>query len=318
MELWQLQQRQGQPLEIKILIALNRIRAWYEAWEGQVYISFSGGKDSTVLLHLVRSLYPHVPAVFVDTGLEYPEIREFVKTIDNVIWLKPKMQFRQVIEKYGYPILSKDISNTIRGARNGGKHRINRLTIKTGSKYDKTKYKFLLDAPFRISEQCCDVMKKKPFKDYEKETGLVMFTGEMADDSTMRETQYLSNGCNAFKLDRPKSTPLGYWLEKDIWDYLKTNDVKYCKIYNMGVHRTGCMFCMFGCHLEKSPNRFQQMASTHPKLYEYCIKDWELNGLGLGKVLDFINVPYKVYDGKFTSEMRKVDGMYQEQLKMIL
>ena len=89
LEYWQLQQRQGQTLEIKEQMTASRIKAYYEQLEGNVYVSFSGGKDTTVLLHQVRRIYPNVPAVFVDTGLEYPEIRDFVKTIDNVIWLKP-------------------------------------------------------------------------------------------------------------------------------------------------------------------------------------------------------------------------------------
>jgi len=84
---YQLKQRQSLPLAGKIKLSISRIKHWYEQWEGQVYVAFSGGKDSTVLLHLVRSLYKKVPAVFVDTGLEYPEIRDFVKTIDNVVWL---------------------------------------------------------------------------------------------------------------------------------------------------------------------------------------------------------------------------------------
>ena len=70
-----------------------------------------------MLLHLVRELYPDVPAVFIDTGLEYPEIREFVKTFENVEWLKPKMNFKQVIQKYGYPFISKEVSNCVYGAR---------------------------------------------------------------------------------------------------------------------------------------------------------------------------------------------------------
>lgn len=79
--------------------------------------SFSGGKDSTVLLHIARELYPNIKAVFCDTGLEYPEIRQFVKTFDNVDWLRPKMGFKQVCEKYGFPLISKEVSECVYGAR---------------------------------------------------------------------------------------------------------------------------------------------------------------------------------------------------------
>jgi len=82
-----LKQRQGLPLEAKIIFSQKRIREWHDHWLGQTYIAFSGGKDSTVLLDLVRELYPETPAVFCDTGLEYPEIKDFVKTIPNVIWV---------------------------------------------------------------------------------------------------------------------------------------------------------------------------------------------------------------------------------------
>jgi len=109
-----LKMRQALPLDIKVSMTQQRIREWINEFgvEG-VYVSFSGGKDSTVLLHLVREMYPDVPAVFVDTGLEYPEIREFVRTFDNVEWLKPKMNFKQVIQKYGYPFISKEVSGAI-------------------------------------------------------------------------------------------------------------------------------------------------------------------------------------------------------------
>ena len=113
-----LYQMQAMPLNIKIRMTENRIRGWIDEYgEDGVYVSFSGGKDSTVLLDMVRRLYPGVLAVFVDTGLEYPEIRNFVKTFDNVEWLKPKKTFRQVIEEYGYPFISKEVSDKVYGAR---------------------------------------------------------------------------------------------------------------------------------------------------------------------------------------------------------
>lgn len=108
-----LKELQALPLERKVQITQSRIIEWYKHYNGQVYVSFSGGKDSTVLLHLVRGLFPDVEAVYVDTGLEYPELRQFVKTFDNVTWIKPEMTFRQVLDKYGYPIISKDVSKDV-------------------------------------------------------------------------------------------------------------------------------------------------------------------------------------------------------------
>lgn len=112
-----LRELQALPLDLKILKTKNRIKEWYNYFGGQVYVSFSGGKDSTVLLHIARELYPDIEAVFVNTGLEYPEIQKFVKTFDNVTILRPKMRFDEVIKKYGYPIISKDISMTIHYAK---------------------------------------------------------------------------------------------------------------------------------------------------------------------------------------------------------
>lgn len=295
MELWQLRQRQSLPLEAKIIMSQRRIREWYEHWDGQVYVSFSGGKDSTVLLSLVRELYPNVPAVFVDTGLEYPEIREFVKTVDNVVWLRPKMTFAEVIQKYGYPVISKEQSQYIEEIRatKSEKLRKKRLYGKPGDINKKQLLgkiaecnKFLINAPFKISDKCCKNMKKNPFKEYEK-NGYKMFTGEMARDSRARQRTWLANGCNAFEIKRPKSAPLSFWMETDIWEYIHTKSIPYSKIYDMGYTRTGCMFCMFGVHREPHPNRFERMKYTHPTQWEYCMFK-----LGLAEVLDYIGVPW--------------------------
>ena len=110
--------RQAMSLEDKIRFSQKRIEQWVNKFgENGTYISFSGGKDSTVLLHLVRSIFPNVPAVFVDTGLEYPEIKKFVKTFDNVEIIRPKMMFNQVLDKYGFPIISKEVSECVDQAR---------------------------------------------------------------------------------------------------------------------------------------------------------------------------------------------------------
>ncbi len=288
-----LQQRQQLPLKAKIILSKNRIREWYKHFNGKVYVSFSGGKDSTVLLHLVRSIYPEIKAVFIDTGLEYPEIKEFVNTKNNVEIIRPKKSFVQVIKEYGYPVVSKNVSRYVRDLQNPTENNKKTRDIRLGKHWGKVgilpkKWLKLVDAPFKCSEQCCDIMKKNPISLFEKKNNLRPFIGMMAEESRARKLR-LSKGCNSFNQKKPQSNPLSFWTEKDIWDYLKRFKVPYCKIYDTGIKRTGCMFCMFGVHLEKEPNRFQQMEQTHPQLHSYCI-----NKLGCGKVLDYIGVEHSV------------------------
>lgn len=113
-----LKMMQALPLDLKIRLTQDRIKAWvnYYGVDG-VYVSFSGGKDSTVLLDIVRKMYPEVKAVFSNTGLEYPEIQKFVRKHDNVEIITPKMKFSEVITQYGYPLISKEVAEAIYYAR---------------------------------------------------------------------------------------------------------------------------------------------------------------------------------------------------------
>jgi len=291
-----LRERQRYSLNAKIYLSKERIKEWYEYWNGMVYVSFSGGKDSTVLLHLVRSLYPEVPAVFVDTGLEYPEIKEFVKTIDNVITIRPKLSYRQVIEKYGYPIINKQVSMGFDRLQNTKSKQQKLLRLygginpTSGKKQIRTiplKYHYLQNLDIKISDRCCDSLKKGPIKKYERISLRKSFIGLLTTDSNLRLMIYTKRGgCNSFSGNK-SSWPLAFWIEQDIWKYIKNFNIPYSKIYDMGEKRTGCMWCMFGVHMEDEPNRFQRMKLTHPKIYTYCI-----NNLGLGEILKYINVPY--------------------------
>lgn len=333
-----LAQLQSLPLEAKIIMTQQRIRQWYEYWDGKVYIGFSGGKDSTVLKHIVDSMYDDVPALFVNTGLEYPEIQKFAMSQKNVVTVRPKMRFDEVLKKHGYPVISKDVSQTAKTAKyNPNTYRFKKMQgtalDKNGNKslFNMPKWFFLLQAPFDTSSKCCDVMKKAPIRSYEKATGRKPFIGTLADESRNRYISWLKSGCNAFEAKKPTSQPLSFWTEQDILHYLKKYNVPYCSVYGeivvdtpddnqinfidylgcyeesdklktTGCDRTGCIFCMFGCHLEKEPNRFQRLKETHPRQYEYCIGGGEMadgkwqpskEGLGLGKVLDYIGVKYE-------------------------
>lgn len=241
---YDLAQMQSLPLDAKIRMTKNRIRAWYEYWNGQVYVSFSGGKDSTVLLDIVRGLYPDVPAVFVDVPTQFPELRDFAKTFENVEILHPKKNFKQICEEYGFPMVSKQVARYIEGARRWKKNhpdgKIEDATVDykimygklehkekgvlTGEysrEYNKSKYSFMVDAPFDTSPKCCHYMKKKPLKDYAKETGRKPITGQMADESHLRSMAWMRNGCNAFDASEPISNPLSFWTEQDVLRYIK-------------------------------------------------------------------------------------------------
>lgn len=236
---------QNLPLEIKIAKTKLRIREWvnYFGVDG-VFVSFSGGKDSTVLLHIVRQMYPNVEAVFVNTGLEYPEIQKFVKTWDNVTILRPQMRFDEIIKKYGYPIISKEVSECVYQGRialqNNAKKYSYRLKMllgvakdKNGNKslFNKEKYQPLLYTDFVCGHHCCNVMKKRPVKAYAKKTGKHQITGQMADESQLRTQQWLKNGCNGFDMKRPTSNPMSFWTEQDVLKYIKQYNVPIASVY---------------------------------------------------------------------------------------
>ena len=151
---------QAWPLERKIQVTQAKIIEWYRHYSGKVSVSFSGGKDSVVALDLARRAFPDIPAVFVDTGLEYPEIREFVKSVPNVTWLRPELPFTKVIEQYGYPVISKDVARRIYYARKGSNWAVQQMN---GFNSDGSpswfcqrymRWRFLLEAPQPVEKVC--------------------------------------------------------------------------------------------------------------------------------------------------------------------
>ena len=295
-----LYQMQSMSLNDKIRMTKYRIKEWVNTYgEDGVYVSFSGGKDSTVLADIVRNVcgYKNIPLVFVDVPTQYPELKQFAMTFDNLVILKPKISFAEVCEKYGFPLISKEISekamysrkylkkyleiNTITTDRQEipyafaiadfiGVDRRNKKNkeiiqeIKMGNipnelldkifgidseapmkarcifgtvvhkengvatdevskMYDYSKYKFLINAPFDVSNQCCNVMKKQPIHEYAKKTGRFPITAVMASESKLRTQKWLQNGCNGFEMKNPISNPMSFWTEQDVLLYIKEN-----------------------------------------------------------------------------------------------
>lgn len=318
-----LKERQKLPLKDKIRESEERIIEWHNAFDGNVGISFSGGVDSTVLTWLARRLYPNIEAVFCNTGLEYPELYQFVKNTPNVHIIKPKMPFGQVLKTYGYPLISKKVARGLSILRNptSKNQNIYRLYSQGINRFGEPVNGFqvperwkqtFLKAPFELSDKCCEVMKKEPMRRYTRETGNVQFIGTMASDSKQRQRSWLQHGCNAYDLKNPHSTPLSFWTKQDVLQCLKMFNIPYAnvygdikqnretgKLYFTGVQSTGCVFCGFGLHMETQPNRFQRLYYSHPKLWKYC-----MDTLGLRKIMQYIqdNCPDKCIRNKFKIE----------------
>jgi 3'-phosphoadenosine 5'-phosphosulfate sulfotransferase (PAPS reductase)/FAD synthetase len=322
-----LKQMQAWDLERKVLVTQTRILEWYKYHDGKAYVSFSGGKDSTVLADITAQVCQangyKLVLWFSDTGLEFPEIKEHVKAFTD--WLRSKYEievelvldypkdkegkrisFRRVIEERGYPLISKNVAHNVSVARRNPNGRVRKNCFDPNKKgqYAMYKWSFLLDAPFEISEKCCDIMKKIPSHKFSKETGMKPIVGTMACESLLRRDNWFKTGCNAFDMVYPKSMPLSFWTEQDVLKYISAykipiasvygeiNQDKKGKYFTTGYSRTGCVWCGFGCHLEKEPNRFQQLKETHPKLYDYCMRPWDEGGLEMDKVLNYINVKH--------------------------
>ena len=149
--------------------------------------------------------------------------------------------------------------------------------------------------------------------------------GTLAEESALRTTHYIKNGCNAFDSKRPKSTPLGFWTNQDILEYIKINNIKIPSVYGdiveceeglktTGCDRTGCIFCCYGMSQEKE-NRFLRLEKTHPKLHKYCMSE-----LGMADVLDYMNIKYtnKKEEVKTGKERVKLGSNEVEQFKWII
>lgn len=308
-----LKELQALPLERKIGITAARITEFVSKLDGKVYVSYSGGLDSEVLLCLVRKLYPNVPAVFIDTGLEYPEIKTHVATHPNVTAIKPALTFVDVIKKVGYPVVSKEVSHTIYHARRGAEYMLKKLRGEcvrkdgTPSMFNYEKWMPLLHSDFDISDHCCDEMKKKPARKYEKQTGRKPMIGTLAEDSLLRKQKWIKHGCNSLEAGKEFSTPMSFWTRQDVLQYAKLMGLAVCSVYGdivqdengeyktTGVHNTGCLFCMFGAH-HKNDNRFSELQRTHPNIYNWCMGGGKYEngkwvphqGLGLAHVMDAV------------------------------
>jgi 3'-phosphoadenosine 5'-phosphosulfate sulfotransferase (PAPS reductase)/FAD synthetase len=289
-----LKYRQGWSLEQKIDHAVGTVEFFLSQTGGKGYISFSGGKDSTVMLDIIRRFVDkNITTVFCNTGNEFPEILRFVRNTDNVTIIRPEIHIKQVIEKYGFPLISKEQSRFISQAKHTKSARLLDIRMNGNERgFGKIpeKWKFLINAPFDVSEMCCEVLKKKPFHKFEKENGLFPIIGTMAGESRLRMQKWLKQGCNSFESKRIASYPLSIFTDDDIWMYIRRFNLPYCPIYDTVIRRTGCMVCGFGCQF-KDDRRFYFLKENKPKIYEHFMQMTN-NGITFREALRYCGIDF--------------------------
>ncbi|MDR0231393.1 MAG: phosphoadenosine phosphosulfate reductase family protein [Dysgonamonadaceae bacterium] len=290
----ELKYRQGWTLEQKIDHVVSVVSAFSAKVNDKIYCSVSGGKDSGVMLDIIRRFIDKtVPAVFCNTGNEYPEVVKFVRQTDNLTIIHPNVNIRQIIDKYGFPLISKEQSRYINQAKHTKSEKLLHIRLYGGEKgigKISERWKFLIQAPFDVSEKCCDYLKKKPFEKFHKETGLYPIIGTMACESRLRFQKWLKHGCNSFESRMIASYPLSIWTDNDIWAYIQKFNLPYSPIYDMGIRRTGCMFCGFGCHIQND-NRFYFLKSHKPKIY-YHFMQMTNNGVTYKEALQYCGIDF--------------------------
>lgn len=256
-------QRYALPLEAKILLTKDRYRKFYDHFDGNVFLCLSGGKDSQVLAHIIRSMrggYGDIEFVFFDTHNEHPSVLEIVKRYGATVVPAP-LTPAQVVEQYGYPLFNKEIAKFIHDI----KANVPYTNDPNASNADliskiKVKYADFINSPLPISHTCCDVLKKQPSKEFTLRTGKYPVLATLAVESRMRFLQYLNHGCNSFE-GKIQSTPMGFWSTANVLEYVGKYGLRLASVYCQGVSRglfgsgqcklygktqTGCMFCGFG------------------------------------------------------------------------
>ncbi len=276
------------PLNFKIIKSKQLIQEAIDRYgQDYIYVSYSGGKDSTVLSHLARDIHPNILHIFSNTTCEYPE------TLKQIKWEKEKngmnlliatptdkygerWNFKRVVEQEGFPMFTKEVANAIRTYRRAKSEKTRQNSIEYLTRRFK---RFLRYKDYNISDRCCEKLKKAPIKKLAKQLKMeCTLIGTLSEESRQREMDWINYGCNVFEVKKDNQCrPLSFWTEQDIYDYIELYNIKISSLYEMGYSRNGCMFCGFGIEydIEQGKNRYERLAETHPNSYNYMIKHFK-------------------------------------------
>ena len=257
--------------------------------EDNFYLSFSGGKDSTVVHHLLDMALPdnRIPRVFSNTGIEYNAIVQFVKEMakndDRFVMIYPRQNIKEILERVGYPFKNKDHSKKVDQFQRRGElsNYLKEYLYGTGRKYGSQSkyicppllhYQFTDECKLRISHHCCDELKKKPSHQFEHQTGRhILITGMMKEEGGARDhiqcIHYRNGKPNRF---HPLSKVTKKWEEWFIQEY----DIKLCELYYEPYNftRTGCKGCPFSLSLQE---QLETMDLYMPNERKQCEMIWK-------------------------------------------
>ena len=257
--------------------------------EDKFYISFSGGKDSTVLHYIIDEALPEnkIPRVYFNTGVEYTDILKFVRSIkkkdERIQIVNSNVHIPTMLKEKGYPFKSKDHSHKVNVYQNSGMTK----TIKkylSGDNDDGTpsqfkcpktlRYQFSEDFDLKISDRCCFELKKKVAIKWETENNRkIAILGLRMAEGGVRETH---KGCAVFDSDNKlkKFKPLNPVSNEFVDWYIKTRNIKLCRLYYepFNFDRTGCKGCPFSIKLQE---QLEVMARLLPSERKQCEILWK-------------------------------------------
>lgn len=287
-------------LDIKITNAMHRIEDLYYQTSGKCYLSFSGGKDSTVILAIIKmceeiyTLPPNaIPAVFSDTGIELGATKDFVKWVkenwyENVEIIKPKKTFSWIVKNKGKPMKSKIKSQLLSRYQKGNTSENTMLNLLgLNGKLIKAKlankdlHMLHPDFDIKVSDSCCLILKKKPFEKYNKENYIKGYIlGERIAEGGIRATsasKRINEGgkiCTKTKGDYIVKLPIIDWTDDDIENFINKYDVPLSKAYTEeGYERTGCFLCPFSVQVDKNLEKLYRYEPNRYKASMFWLKD---------------------------------------------
>lgn len=305
---WEFEQKQSLPYEAKVKLAARRANEFYDEIVGNrganVHVSV-GGLDSITLLLFLRSIGLDVEAISV-SALEDKSIQAVHKQL-GVQRISPGMRQVDVLNKFGFPVISKEKTSKIKALQNPTERNATvRHAIMTGECGKQGGYrtgtrmqlpkKWLelfggpenerygtdyRTAPFKVSDDCCYYMKEQPCDKWAREHNSFPYLGLMASEGGRREKSLIANGCNYYGKTTTRSCPFATFFRQDLLQLALDLNVPVPEIYGTierradgtlyttKAQRTGCTMCGFGIHIEQRPHRFDRLREMNPKAWEY-------------------------------------------------